>query len=113
MSKTAAKFILVRLGMVLFGLAVALLIVELPLRFVPPPLPLEYLRGLHEVRRDRPWLFGLRPGARGRLCCSAVEYVINADGFRGRRYPRPKVPGTFRILVLWDAVASGSGVAQR
>jgi lysophospholipase L1-like esterase len=40
-----------------------------------------------------------------------VNYQINADGWRGRRYTRNKPPGAFRILVMGDSVAFGYGVA--
>ena len=39
-----------------------------------------------------------------------ILYRINDDGFRDRDYPRERRPGTFRILVLGDSVAYGTGV---
>ncbi|UCE85476.1 MAG: SGNH/GDSL hydrolase family protein [Deltaproteobacteria bacterium] len=72
------------------------------------------LRTLHEVQPDRPWLYGLRPGAEARLDVSGdVLYRINADGFRDRVYARPKPAGVFRIAVLGDSIAFGYGVAER
>ncbi len=103
------------LGLVLFGIVIALGLAELGLRLRPS---LEGtgggLHGLHEPRPDRPWLYGLRPGARADLMISGAvtSYAINADGFRDRLYPRPKPPGTFRILVLGDSVAFGYGVEE-
>jgi lysophospholipase L1-like esterase len=69
------------------------------------------LRRLHEPRPDRPWLYGLRPGARAQLSFTGgVLYEINADGFRDRAYTRAKPPGTFRAVVLGDSVSFGHGV---
>jgi lysophospholipase L1-like esterase len=71
------------------------------------------LRTLHEVRPDRPWLYGLRPGVEARLDISGdVLYRINADGFRDRVYARPKPADAFRIAVLGDSIAFGYGVAE-
>ncbi|HYC22047.1 MAG TPA: SGNH/GDSL hydrolase family protein [Candidatus Bathyarchaeia archaeon] len=96
------------------SLVAALAVAELGLRAVGPSPPAEGLRSLHEPRPDRPWLYGLRPGAVGRLEISGdVLYRINADGFRDRRYAIPKPPGTFRIVVLGDSIAFGYGVEER
>jgi len=71
------------------------------------------LRALHELRLDRPWLFGLRPGARVALANTGdVVYEVNADGFRDRRYPKTPAPGTYRIIILGNSVAFGYGVEQ-
>jgi lysophospholipase L1-like esterase len=71
------------------------------------------LRGLHVVRPDRPWLYGLRAGADLRLREPRdVRYRINADGFRDRIRSRPKPDGAFRILALGDSVTFGYGVEQ-
>src|SRR5436309_6324437 len=102
-----------RLGLVLFGLVVGLGLVEVVLRLTPGHRQVADLRGLHELRPDRPWLYGLRPGAEGRTDeTGPIRYAINADGFRDRRYARPKPPGTFRIVVLGDSIAFGFGVAE-
>jgi lysophospholipase L1-like esterase len=93
------------------ALLVALGIVEGLLRVLPPRAG--ELRGLHEPRPDKPWLYGARPNAQARLAGALdVRYAINADGFRGPRVARPKPPGTFRIVVLGDSVAFGYGVAE-
>jgi len=99
-----------RLALVLLGVAAGLAAAELALRVLPIGPPAHDLRGLHEVRPDRPWLFGMRPGAvvRGP---GGVRYAANADGFRDRAYARPKPPGTFRIVVLGCSMAFGYGVA--
>lgn len=68
---------------------------------------------LHELRLDKPWLFGLRPGFRGSLEDTAdVLYEINADGFRDREYAPTPPPGTFRILVLGASTTFGWGVNE-
>jgi lysophospholipase L1-like esterase len=101
-----------RLTLVLLGIAIALGIAEGTLRVLAVVRPPEDLRGLHEPRPDRPWLFGLRPGAQGRVRHTGnVRYVINADGFRDQLRPRAKPPGTFRIVVMGDSIAFGYGVS--
>jgi lysophospholipase L1-like esterase len=99
-----------RLALLLLGLAVGLAAAELVLRQLPRGSARD-LRALHELRPDRPWLFGLRPGAEVDGP-GGVHYAVNADGFRDRRYARPKPPGTFRIVVLGHSIAFGWGVAQ-
>jgi len=98
----------------LTALIATLAVAELILRAVGPTPAVTGLRSLHEARPDRAWLYGLRPGAVGRLEVSGdVLYRINADGFRDRRYARPKPPGTFRVVVLGDSIAFGYGVEER
>jgi len=93
------------------GLAIGCLLVEGLARVLTPAAG--DLRGLHELRPDRPWLYGLVPSSVHRLRATGdITYAINADGFRDRpRSPRP-AEGTFRIVVLGDSVAFGYGVAQ-
>ena len=99
------------LGLVVLGVVVALVIVEAALRVFPPHRTAEYLRSIHIVRRDRAWLFGLRPGTSVRLPPNGrIEYAINADGFRDFAYARHKPAGTFRIVVLGDSIAFGHRV---
>lgn len=103
-----------RLGLLALGLLVAGLMSEAVLRALGPPRDVDERRGLHELRPDRPWLYGMRPGASGRLPISGdVPYQVNADGFRDRLRARPKPEGVFRVLVLGDSVAFGYGVAQQ
>ena len=86
---------------------------ELAARVIDAALPVRELRGLHELRPDRGWVYGLRPGAEGRLPDSGdVPYRINEDGFRGPRHARPKPAGVFRIVVMGDSVSFGYGVAE-
>ena len=107
------RSILGYLLLALLGLGTGLAMAEIAIRIFVPPPPGDDLRGLHEARPDRPWLYGLRPGVEKRLAVSGqVRYAINADGFRGRLYRRPKPPATFRILVLGDSLAFGYGVAE-
>ena len=94
------------------GTLAALALAEAALRVLPLSQRVLDLRGLHEFRPDKPWLYGLRPGAEGRLGDSAVTYRINADGFRGPRYVRPKPPGKTRVVVLGDSVAFGYEVEE-
>jgi hypothetical protein len=94
---------------VLLGLTTGLAAAELALR-VLPMTPASDVRGLHELRPDRPWLYGMRPGAEMRGP-GGVRYQVNADGFRDHTYTRPKPGGTFRIVVLGHSVAFGWGVA--
>ncbi|HXK26221.1 MAG TPA: GDSL-type esterase/lipase family protein [Myxococcota bacterium] len=68
---------------------------------------------LHELRLDRPWLFGLRPGFHGTLEMTGdVVYEINADGFRGRAYAPTPAPDVFRIVVLGASTTFGWGVRE-
>jgi len=99
------------------SVAVALLLVETGLRMVPGlDRPRDGfvadLRGLHVAHADKPWLYGMRPGAQRRSEQAAgVTYIVNEDGFRDHPYARPKPSGTFRIVVLGDSVTFGFGVA--
>jgi lysophospholipase L1-like esterase len=103
--------VLGRLLLVLLSIIASLAMVEIALRFVPAVSSEHDLRALHEVRPDRPWLYGMRPGAE-MSGPGGVRYVANADGFRDRRYARPKPPGTFRVLVVGCSIAFGYGVAM-
>jgi lysophospholipase L1-like esterase len=97
------------------GLVVALGIGEVGARVWNARRPVIGLRGLHVYQPDRPWLYGLRPGAEGRLTGpgrSKARYRINADGFRGPLHARPKPAGVFRVLVLGDSVAFGYDVEE-
>lgn len=68
-------------------------------------------RGLHEFRPDRTWLYGLRPGAEGRIGdLGGKFYRINADGFRDRDFQRAKPDGAYRVVVVGDSIAFGYGV---
>jgi len=90
-----------------------LLLAEGLLRWLPVARSDAGLRGLHELRPEDPWIYGLRPGARHTLEASGdIVYAINQDGYRGPRLPVAKPAGVFRILVLGDSLAFGYGVAE-
>jgi hypothetical protein len=102
-----------RILLALAGIAGGLVLAEFLLRVLPFGPGGWDLHGLHEVRLDRPWIYGLRPGAHGVLSATrGVRYVINADGFRGPAYARPKPPENFRIVVVGDSVSYGFGVEE-
>ena len=109
---SSACLLVGRLALAALSLAIVLGASELALRTFSQPTS-KGLRGLHEARPDRPWLFGLRPGAIGTVDATGdTLYQINADGFRDQTYTRPKSSGVFRILVLGDSLTFGYGVAQ-
>lgn len=102
-----------RAALLVGGVLIALIATELALRAGAFGSESGGLRGLHAARPDRSWLYGLRAGAQ--LSTGepvAVDYEINADGFRDRVRSVEKPPGTFRILVLGDSLAFGYGVGQ-
>lgn len=95
------------------GLAIGLIMVELALRSFGIGQAPGDLRGLHQARPDRPWIYGLRPNASLRMRGEgAVTYQVNADGFRDRIHVRPKPENRFRIIILGDSVTFGYGVEQ-
>lgn len=66
-----------------------------------------------------PWVFEeLVPGSRGQVLYPGfgdtpdrfAHYGINAFGFRDLPFPKAKPPGVYRIAVLGDSVAYGTGV---
>jgi lysophospholipase L1-like esterase len=101
-------------ALALGSVAATLLAAEAVLRLLPPHSD-PGLRALHELRPERPWIYGLRPGAEAIFStpgAGPVSYRINPDGFRDRRHARAKPAGVYRILVLGDSLAFGYGVAQ-
>ncbi len=94
-----------------------LALAEILLRAWPREPPREGLRALHQVRPDRPWIYGLRPGAETSFALPDADrptrYRINEDGFRDRRFTRFRQPGVTRIVVLGDSVAFGYGIDRR
>ena len=109
----ASRAVAFRSILVASSVLLALGAAELAARAVDAARPVRELRGLHELRPDRRWIYGLRPGAEGRLPASGdVPYRINEDGFRGPRHARPKPGGVFRIVVLGDSISFGYGVTE-
>jgi lysophospholipase L1-like esterase len=95
------------------GVAFGAALFEVLLRLLGPAEEVPGLRRVHQARPDRPWLYGLLPGARSRHSrANPVEYAVNADGFRDPSRAREKPAGTLRLLVLGDSVTFGFGVAR-
>ena len=110
---TTSRIAVFRLLLVVVSVAVALGLGEAAARFRVQGRPDVGLRRLHVLRADRPWLYGLRPGADVRFGWGrTVHYVINQDGFRGPRPARPKPPDRFRVVILGDSIAFGYGVEE-
>lgn len=103
-----------RLLLAVLGLLAVLVTAEIVLRATGWGLSDKSLHALHELRLDRPWLYGLRPGIEVTVPATGdVVYRINEDGFRDRRHETEKEPGVFRILILGNSVAFGYGVDER
>ncbi len=106
--------LVLRVLAVSIGVAVGLASIELLLRVLEGARERGDLRALHVARPDRPWLYGLRPGADARLQEPAdVRYRVNDAGFRDRRHPLRKPEGVFRIVALGDSVTFGYGVEEQ
>ena len=100
-----------RIALAITSLLLTGIVSEVALRVVDAAKPARDRRGLHEPRPDRPWLFGLRPGAAGTLPISGdTLYRINSNGFRDIERVRPRPDGVFRIILLGDSVGFGYGV---
>jgi lysophospholipase L1-like esterase len=100
-----------RLGLLALGCLASVVGAEAVLRCAGPR-PGSDRRDLHQARPDRPWLYGMRPGAEASFPETGdVRYRVNRDGFRDADFSRPKPQGSFRVLVLGDSVAFGYGVA--
>lgn len=105
-----------RIALAVSAVGVTLLAAEGLLRVLPTRPAAPGLRALHELRPDRPWLYGLRPGAESRFAFEEgepISYRINRAGFRDRSRTLAKPAGVERILVLGDSLAFGFGVAQQ
>ena len=102
---------LLRASLAALGAAAGLALAELGLRALEVLAPVVDARGLHQARPERPWLYGLRPRASGRVAAMGdVLYRVNAEGFRDVERSRTKAPGVFRIAVVGDSIAFGFGV---
>jgi lysophospholipase L1-like esterase len=100
------RAVVTRVALMTVAGLLALAILEVGIRLAGPPAP--GLRGLHELRPDRPWLYGLRPHAVTSV--GGIRYAVNGDGFRDHEYARAKAGGAFRVVVLGDSIAFGWGV---
>ncbi len=84
-------------ALVVFGVLCALLIAEAGVRVANRWFPYFYC---YDAARG----WGLRPHTAGYYRREGGAWVsINADGFRGPDFPRPKPPGTIRVAVLGDS----------
>jgi hypothetical protein len=109
----ALRLLLLRSALVVLGAAAALALGEAAARLLTPSSSFSELRGLHQFRPDRGWLYGLRPGAEGRLSeTGGALYRINPDGFRGPRHARPRPAGVTRVVVMGDSIAFGYAVQE-
>jgi len=109
----ALRLLLLRAALVVLGAVAALALGEAAVRLLVPSGSVSELRGLHELRLDRGWLYGLRPGAEGRLSSTGdTLYRINQDGFRGPRHARPRPAEAMRVVVLGDSIAFGYAVEE-
>jgi len=93
---------------VLLGVVAALGMAEFALRLLPLTTSHD-VRELHELRPDRPWLYGMRP-ARRSVGPGGVRYGSTRTGC-DHSYARPSPPGTFRVVVLGHSIAFGWGFA--
>ncbi len=109
----ALRLLLLRSVLAVLGAVAALGLGEVAARLFVPSGSVSELRGLHEFRPDRGWLYGLRPGAEGRLSeAGDALYRINQDGFRGPRHARPGPAEATRVVVLGDSIAFGYAVQE-
>ena len=109
----ALQYFFLRAALVVLGAVAALALGEAAARLLVPSASVSELRGLHEFRPDRGWLYGLRPGAEGRLSATGEAlYRINQDGFRGPRHARPKPAEAMRVVVMGDSIAFGYAVDE-
>ncbi len=69
----------------------------------------EYPPRLHQP--DNANVYVMRPGFRGKTS-RGIPIRVNAVGARGPEVPVPKRDGTFRILLLGDSSAFGSGIRE-
>jgi hypothetical protein len=91
------KRVAARLGLVLAGVSIALLMAELIMRITGVSYPNFYMPDLDRGA-------SLRPGAEGWWRQEGKSYVrINSDGLRDREHSKIKPDSTLRIAVLGDS----------
>ena len=97
---------LAAIALVLFGSALALVVLDFGVRIANHWYPYFYC-----YDAERGW--GLNPGAHGRYTREGgADLRINHDGFRGPDYPRPKPAGAVRVAVLGDSYVEAMQVAE-
>jgi len=95
-----------RLGLILFGLIVGILIAEIALRLIGYSSPEFYVTDASRGYR-------LRPGVSGWYSKENKVYIqINSDGLRDREHSTQKPPNTFRIAIVGDSYAEALQVPQ-
>ncbi|MGE3272283.1 MAG: SGNH/GDSL hydrolase family protein [Chloroflexota bacterium] len=103
-----------KLGLLVFGLLIGLVMVELVLRVLGPRIPVvNSLTSIATFQTYHP-IYGFfhRPGASGWIeTPEFTSYVsINAYGLRERDIAPAKPAGTFRVLVIGDSFVEGAQV---
>ncbi len=82
------------IALVLFGIALALIVLDVGVRLVNRRFPYFY-----RYDAERGW--ALNPGVQGRYTREGnANLRINHDGFRGPDYARPRPSGVVRVAVL-------------
>ncbi len=110
-SKFTGRVLLVGLG-----LGLALVVMEIVLRFLLPGTPLKVylvdMRGVNQISKIPGLVYELKPEAERvvRIGDHAATYRINSAGMRDYEYPLVKGNGFFRIVCLGDSVTFGAGV---
>jgi hypothetical protein len=94
------------LALIVFGFGLALGVADLGIRIANRWFPYFYCYDAY-----RGW--GLNANTQGSYRREGESYVrINADGFRGPDYVRPKPPGTVRVAVIGDSYVEAIQVAE-
>jgi hypothetical protein len=98
--------LLAAIGLIAFGIALALIALDVGVRLINRRYPYFY-----KYDAARGW--GLNPGVEGRYTREGdAELRINDDGFRGPNYARTPPPGTVRVAVLGDSYVEAMQVAE-
>ncbi len=102
-----------RFALVLFGLLFGLAVGELAVRLILPAPPdlVEPRRPEETGLRELESIYELAsPNVEG--IYRGAYYRSNRFGFRGRDYPKERVPGTLRIVAIGDSFMMGEGVRE-
>ena len=85
----------------------SLLIMEISVRLLNPPLAKAGMHQIHRSSNDFGW--ELIPGSSGYGSCG--EYIsINSQGFRDKEFSRERKSGIQRIMIIGDSFTFGMGV---